>query len=96
MTFLELTICLQILLKFVIYHIIHWMLIFIFQVMDNLLNKLEAGVMPHYMIPRTLGAMANANVNGVVPYLKDIFNNILPLLGGLKLESLKESFAFGN
>lgn len=64
--------------------------------MDNLLIKLEAGIMPHYMVPRTLGAMANANVNGVVPYLKDIFNNMLPFLGGLKNDALKESFSFGK
>lgn len=64
--------------------------------MENLLNELDTGVMPHYMIPRTLGAMANANVNGVVPYLKDIFNNILPLLGGLRNDALKESFSFGK
>lgn len=64
--------------------------------MDNLLSELEAGIMPHYMIPRTLGAMANANVYGVVPYLKDIFNNILPLLGGLRNDALKQSFSFGK
>lgn len=63
--------------------------------MDNLLKEIEAGVMPHYMIPRTLGAMANANVCGVVPYLKDIFNNILPLLGGLRNDAIKESFSYG-
>lgn len=64
--------------------------------MDNLLSELEVGIMPHYMIPRTLGSMANANVYGVVPYLKDIFNNILPLLGGLRNDALKQSFSFGK
>lgn len=64
--------------------------------MDSLLTKLEAGIVPHYMVPRSLGAMANANVKGVVPYLKDIFNDILPLLGGLRSEALKESFSFGK
>lgn len=64
--------------------------------MDALLKNLEAGVVPHYMIPHTLGALAGANVNGVIPYLKDIFNIILPLLGGLRSDVLKQSFSFGR
>ncbi|KAJ8930968.1 hypothetical protein NQ314_016182 [Rhamnusium bicolor] len=64
------------------------------QVMDALLQKLHAGVIPHYMIPHTLGALANANAHGVVPYLKTIFNIILPLLGGLKSDPLKQAFSY--
>ncbi|CAG9823673.1 unnamed protein product [Phaedon cochleariae] len=68
------------------------------QVMDSLLNKLSIGVIPHYMVPHTLGSLANANANGVVPYLKDIFIILVPLLPGLKSDILKQSFAyaFGN
>ncbi|CAG9858443.1 unnamed protein product [Phyllotreta striolata] len=64
------------------------------QVMDSLLEKLKPGVIPHHMVPHTLGALASANVRGVVPYLKDILNVILPLLGGLRTEVLKQSFSF--
>ncbi|KAJ8979536.1 hypothetical protein NQ317_017684 [Molorchus minor] len=64
------------------------------QVVDALLNKLEAGVIPHHMIPHTLGSLSNANANGVVPYLKNILNIILPLLGGIRTDPLKQSFSF--
>lgn len=60
------------------------------------MKRLRAGVIPHFMIPHTLGALANANANGVVPYLKDIFNITLPLLGGCRFDPLKQSFAFGK
>ncbi|CAH1975454.1 unnamed protein product [Acanthoscelides obtectus] len=64
------------------------------QVMDSLLKKLTAGIVPHFMVPRALGAMANTNAIGVVPYLKEIFNVILPLLGGCRSDHLKLSFAY--
>lgn len=66
------------------------------QVVDALLKKLEVGVIPHYMIPHTLGSLANTNAHGVVPYMKNIFNIILPLLGGLKTELLRQSFSYGK
>lgn len=64
--------------------------------MDSLLGKLEAGVIPHYMVPHTLGALANANAFGVVPYLKNILSIMLPLLGGVKFDPLKQAFSYGN
>ncbi|KAJ8916184.1 hypothetical protein NQ315_016323 [Exocentrus adspersus] len=64
------------------------------QVMDALLKKLEAGVIPHYMVPHTLGALSSTNAYGVVPYLKSIFNIILPLLPGLKTDLLRQSFSY--
>nr|CAI5839463.1 unnamed protein product [Callosobruchus analis] len=63
-------------------------------VMDSLLKKLTAGIVPHFMIPHALGAMANTNAVGVVPYLKEIFIIILPLLSGCRAEHLKLSFAY--
>ncbi|RZC37257.1 hypothetical protein BDFB_008476, partial [Asbolus verrucosus] len=64
------------------------------QVMESLLGKLEVGVIPHYMIPHTLGALANANAYGVVPYLKNILAIMLPLLGGVKFDPLKQAFSY--
>lgn len=64
--------------------------------MDSLLQKLQAGMVPHYMVPHTLGSLASANVNGVVPYLKDVFSIMLSLIGNLKTDSLKQSFSFGK
>ncbi|KAH1014351.1 hypothetical protein HUJ04_003198 [Dendroctonus ponderosae] len=64
------------------------------QVTDALLENLQAGVVPHYTIPHTMGALANTNPFGLIPYLKDILNIILPLLGGLKSDHLRQAFAF--
>uniref|UniRef100_A0A6P7GVH6 Maestro heat-like repeat-containing protein family member 1 n=1 Tax=Diabrotica virgifera virgifera TaxID=50390 RepID=A0A6P7GVH6_DIAVI len=68
------------------------------QVMDALREKLQPSVIPHHMVPYTLGALASANAIGVVPYLKDIYSIILPLLPSLRTEILKQSvsFALGN
>ncbi|XP_076271212.1 maestro heat like repeat family protein c11.1 isoform X2 [Rhynchophorus ferrugineus] len=64
------------------------------QVIDALLKNLRAGVIPHYTIPHTLGSLADTNAYGVIPYLKDILNIMLPLLGGLKNDHLKQAFSY--
>lgn len=63
--------------------------------METLLKKLQIGVVPHYMVPHTLGTLAATNAFGVVPYLKNVLNIMLPLLGGLKSEPLKQAFSYG-
>lgn len=60
-----------------------------------MLKNLRAGVVPHYTIPHTLGSLADTNAYGVIPYLKDILNIMLPLLGGLKNDHLKQAFSYG-
>lgn len=66
------------------------------QVMEALLNKLQIGVVPHYMVPHTLGTLANSNAFGVIPYLKNVLGIMLPLLGGLKSDPLKQAFSYGK
>ncbi|XP_045471667.1 maestro heat-like repeat-containing protein family member 1 [Harmonia axyridis] len=64
------------------------------QVLDKLMVRLETGSMPHYMIPYTLGSLASVNATGVVPYLKDIFTIMIPLLNSIKNEVQRQAFAF--
>ncbi|KAK9870559.1 hypothetical protein WA026_008120 [Henosepilachna vigintioctopunctata] len=64
------------------------------QVLDKLMVKLESSLIPHFMIPYTLGSLAGVNAIGVVPYLKDIFKLMISSLSGLKSEIHKQSFAF--
>ncbi|XP_017784468.1 PREDICTED: maestro heat-like repeat-containing protein family member 1 [Nicrophorus vespilloides] len=64
------------------------------QVVDGLMGKLSAGVVPHYTVPHTLGSLASANAFGVVPYIKNILGILLPLLAGLKQDVVKQSFAY--
>lgn len=71
------------------------MFIFV-QVMEGILQKFVVGIVPHYTIPHTMGALASTNAFGVVPFLKSILGTMLPMLGMLKTDFLKQSFAFGK
>lgn len=64
------------------------------QVIDGLMNKMTEGVVPHYTIPHTLGSISSANAYGIVPYLKKILTILLPLLPGLKVDVVKQAFAY--
>lgn len=64
--------------------------------MDALVRKMEVGVLPHHMIPITLGSLASFNAFGVIPYLKNILSIILPLLGSIKIDYQKQAFACGT
>ncbi|CAG9771935.1 unnamed protein product [Ceutorhynchus assimilis] len=64
------------------------------QVLDALRANLQAGVVPHYTIPHTMGSLASTNSYSVVPYLKDILHIMLPLFGGLRTDHLKQAFSF--
>lgn len=65
------------------------------QIMDALLKKFLPGVIPHYTIPHTMGALASANTYGVIPYLKNILDIMIPLLPNLRTDALKQAFAYG-
>nr|XP_022903178.1 maestro heat-like repeat-containing protein family member 1 [Onthophagus taurus] len=64
------------------------------QIMDVLLKNFQPNVVPHYTILHTMGALASVNTFGVIPYLKTILERILPLLGMLKTDPLKQAFSY--
>lgn len=64
--------------------------------MEGVLKKFTVGTVPHYTIPHTMGALASTNAFGVIPFLKSVLGTALPMLGMLKTEPLKQSFAFGK
>lgn len=66
------------------------------QVMDCLLNQLKPNVLPHYMILRTMGALASHNPYATVPFIKPTMSVTIPLLGGVKQDNLRQSYAYGN
>lgn len=67
-----------------------------FQVVEGLLKKNEASVVPHYSIPHTLGSLASINTYGVVPYLKRILSFMIPLLSSVKADVSRQAFAYGE
>lgn len=66
------------------------------QVMDNLWTNLIPGQVAHFMILQCIGSLATANVTGIISFIKPIFSIILPTLGMIKQDHVKQSYAFGK
>ncbi|GJQ85615.1 hypothetical protein Trydic_g20165 [Trypoxylus dichotomus] len=64
------------------------------QIMDALMKVFQPGVIPHYTIPHTMGALASTNTFGVIPYLKNILDIMIPLLPNLKTDVSKQAFSY--
>uniref|UniRef100_A0A4W3GNQ1 Maestro heat-like repeat-containing protein family member 1 n=1 Tax=Callorhinchus milii TaxID=7868 RepID=A0A4W3GNQ1_CALMI len=65
---------------------------FINQVLEELTDKLQSGVQPHFFVVRTLGDLALANPKGVIPHLRSILQTLLPMLSMAKREQMKLAF----
>ncbi|XP_053949877.1 maestro heat-like repeat-containing protein family member 1 isoform X1 [Anastrepha ludens] len=63
-------------------------------VMEALMANTKEGAVAHFMVMQCLGAMATANVAGVVPFIKPILATILPNLGGIKHDHIKQAHAY--
>ncbi|KAK5646733.1 hypothetical protein RI129_005197 [Pyrocoelia pectoralis] len=64
------------------------------QVVDHLQSKLEKNTIPHYAIPFTLGSLASSNAFGIVPYIKNIFEVIVPMMNYIKTDHHKDSVGY--
>ncbi|XP_046989834.1 maestro heat-like repeat-containing protein family member 1 isoform X1 [Schistocerca americana] len=64
------------------------------QVMEGILKQFQPGVLPHYCILHTMGNLASANVFGIVPFIKATLGTMLPMLGMVRNDALKQAFAF--
>lgn len=64
--------------------------------MDNLWTNLIPGQVAHFMILQCIGTLATANVTGIISFIKPIFSIILPTLGMIKQDHVKQSYAFGK
>ena len=65
-------------------------------VVEALMAHAKEGAVTHFMIMQCLGNLATENVIGVVPFIKTILSSILPQMGGIKLDHIKQSYAFGK
>ncbi|XP_067641697.1 maestro heat-like repeat-containing protein family member 1 [Eurosta solidaginis] len=63
-------------------------------VMEALIAHTKEGALAHFMVMQCLGALATANVAGVVPFIKPILATILPNLGGIKQDHIKQAHAY--
>nr|CAD7601307.1 unnamed protein product [Timema genevievae] len=64
------------------------------EVMEGLLKHLQPGVVPHYSILHTMGSLAAANVFGIVPFVKATLGTLLPMMGGLRSDALRQVFSY--
>ncbi|KAF4526800.1 hypothetical protein B566_EDAN016627 [Ephemera danica] len=63
-----------------------------FCVMEGLLRKFQPGVVPHYFVLHTLGSLAATNSYAMVPYMKACLGTLLPMMGALRVDALKQAY----
>lgn len=66
------------------------------KVMDNLTKQLQKVNTTHFMILNCMGTLATANIAGIKPYIKPTLETILPTLSMIKLDHVKQAYAFGK
>ncbi|KAJ6639089.1 Maestro heat-like repeat-containing protein family member 1 [Pseudolycoriella hygida] len=64
------------------------------KVLDQLFSHLQQGHVSHFMILHCMGAIASVNVTGITSSIKPTLENILPTLSMIKLDHVKQAFAF--
>ncbi|KAL5022847.1 hypothetical protein ScPMuIL_002002 [Solemya velum] len=63
------------------------------EVMDEVLQKFQPGVLPHFFVVKTLGSLAAANVYGMVPHLTAVLGTMLPMMGMAKHDNMRWVFS---
>ncbi|XP_012944683.1 maestro heat-like repeat-containing protein family member 1 isoform X2 [Aplysia californica] len=63
------------------------------EVMGEMLEKFQPGVLPHFFVVQTIGNLAIANVYEMVPHLTAVLGTMLPMLGLAKYDNMRWVFA---
>ncbi|XP_058515412.1 maestro heat-like repeat-containing protein family member 1 isoform X1 [Ochotona princeps] len=58
-------------------------------VMEEVLSKLQPGLLPHPLVLQTLAGLSVSNVFGTVPFLPSILSTMLPMLGMAKHDTMR-------
>ncbi|XP_030605842.1 maestro heat-like repeat-containing protein family member 1 isoform X1 [Archocentrus centrarchus] len=62
-------------------------------IMEEILNKFQPGVLPHFFVVQTLASLSESNVYGMVPFLNAILGTMLPMLSMAKQDNMKWVFS---
>ncbi|KAK7500196.1 hypothetical protein BaRGS_00008419, partial [Batillaria attramentaria] len=62
-------------------------------VMGEMLQKFQPGVLPHFFVVETIANLAASNVYGMVPHLTAVLGTMLPMLGLAKYDNMRWVFA---
>lgn len=65
---------------------------FVGMVMEELLSKVQPGILPHCFVVQTLANLSVSNVFGMVPFLTTVLSTMLPMLGLAKHDSVRVVF----
>ncbi|XP_052059790.1 maestro heat-like repeat-containing protein family member 1 isoform X2 [Mytilus californianus] len=63
------------------------------EVMDEMLQRFQPGILPHFFVIQTIGNLATSNVYGMVPHLTAVLGTMLPMLGMAKHENMRWVFS---
>lgn len=66
------------------------------KVMGHLQTQLQTGQTSHFMLLHTMGTLSTANITGIMPFIKPVLITILPTMGSIKLDHVKQAYAFGK
>ncbi|XP_043542330.1 maestro heat-like repeat-containing protein family member 1 [Chiloscyllium plagiosum] len=62
------------------------------EILEDILQKLQPGVVPQFIVVQTLANLAVANVHGIVPYLTTTLQTMLPMFHMVKQDNMKWAF----
>ncbi|CAB1420313.1 unnamed protein product [Pleuronectes platessa] len=63
------------------------------EIMEEILNKFQPGILPHFFVVQTLANLSDSNVYGMVPFLNAILGTMLPMLSMAKQDNMKWVFS---
>lgn len=66
------------------------------KVMDGLSKQLSTGQVAHFMVMHCIGNLATANISGIMPFVRPTLETIIPNLGAIKLDHVKQAYSFGK
>lgn len=64
------------------------------KVMDGLSKQLNQGQIAHFMVMHCIGSLATANINGMMPFIATTLETILPTLGQIRFDHVKQAYSF--
>lgn len=66
------------------------------KVMDGLSKQLSQGQIAHFMVMHCIGSLATANIKGIMPFVRQTLETIIPNLGAIKFDHVKQAYSFGR
>lgn len=66
------------------------------KIMDGLSKQLAPGQVAHFMVMHCIGSLATANITGIMPVVRQTLEALIPNLGAIKSDHVKQAYSFGK